>query len=54
MIPLVLNDGRPSFIYVQTKFGKSYDKEPSDEDVAKVSPHYFFRDALKNFFSKTY
>jgi hypothetical protein len=47
MIPLVLADGRLSFIYIQTKFGKSFEgKSPSPADVFLSSPHIAFGDKI--------
>jgi hypothetical protein len=48
MIPLVLADKRLSFIYVQTKCGKSFESKakPSAEDVLNGSPHAAFKGKL--------
>lgn len=38
MIPLVLANGKMSFIYIQTKMGSSYTSPPSVEDILRSSP----------------
>jgi hypothetical protein len=47
MIPLVLQDGRFSFVYIQTKFGCSFTNMPPSSEVAASSPHAVFSELIK-------
>jgi hypothetical protein len=42
VIPLVLKDGRLSFVYIQTKIGSSYKSHPSASEVRSCSPEERF------------
>jgi hypothetical protein len=48
MIPLVLATNEISFVYIQTKFGRSYSSFPTAEKVYNSSPHAVFGDKIGN------